>query len=34
MLPAAQPVVEKVKLVSKNTEKKIKETGGTVVLTA
>ncbi|PHT83302.1 putative 60S ribosomal protein L27a-1 [Capsicum annuum] len=32
-LPENQPVVVKVKLISKNTEKKIKENGGAVVLT-
>ncbi|KAL8550710.1 hypothetical protein ACS0TY_009205 [Phlomoides rotata] len=34
LLPAEKPVVVKAKLISKNAEKKIKETGGAVVLTA
>ncbi|KAG5602439.1 hypothetical protein H5410_033809 [Solanum commersonii] len=34
VLPTGQPVVVKAKLVSKNAEKKIKENGGAVVLTA
>ncbi|KAL5995114.1 60S ribosomal protein L27a-3 [Asimina triloba] len=34
MLPEGQPVVVKAKLVSKTAEKKIKEAGGAVVLTA
>ncbi|KAL7098421.1 hypothetical protein ACP275_09G017000 [Erythranthe tilingii] len=34
LLPAGQPVVVKAKLVSKTAEKKIKEAGGAVVLTA
>ncbi|KAK6123547.1 hypothetical protein DH2020_042695 [Rehmannia glutinosa] len=34
LLPADKPVVVKAKLVSKNAEKKIKEAGGAVVLTA
>nr|XP_027082364.1 60S ribosomal protein L27a-3-like [Coffea arabica] len=34
VLPENQPVVVKVKLVSKTAEKKIKEAGGAVVLTA
>ncbi|PIA51714.1 hypothetical protein AQUCO_01100529v1 [Aquilegia coerulea] len=34
MLPPSQPVVVKAKLVSKNAEKKIKEAGGAVLLTA
>ncbi|KAL2229595.1 UNVERIFIED_CONTAM: 60S ribosomal protein L27a-2 [Sesamum indicum] len=33
-LPADHPVVVKAKLVSKNAEKNIKETGGAVMLTA
>lgn len=34
LLPESQPVVVKAKLVSKIAEKKIKEAGGAVVLTA
>ena len=34
LLPEGKPVVLKAKLVSKNAEKKIKEAGGAVVLTA
>ncbi|GFP94134.1 putative 60S ribosomal protein l27a-1 [Phtheirospermum japonicum] len=34
LLPADKPVVVKAKLVSKNAEKKIKEAGGAVILTA
>lgn len=34
MLPEGKPVVVKAKLVSKTAEKKIKEAGGAVVLTA
>ncbi|KAL8515237.1 hypothetical protein ACS0TY_014086 [Phlomoides rotata] len=34
LLPADKPVVVKAKLISKNAEKKIKEAGGGVVLTA
>ncbi|CAA6659546.1 unnamed protein product [Spirodela intermedia] len=33
-LPPSQPIVVKAKLISKNAEKKIKEAGGAVVLTA
>ncbi|XP_078444807.1 large ribosomal subunit protein uL15x [Wolffia australiana] len=33
-LPVSQPIVVKAKLISKNAEKKIKEAGGAVVLTA
>ncbi|KAL7099217.1 hypothetical protein ACP275_09G069300 [Erythranthe tilingii] len=34
LLPAGQPVVVKAKLISKTAEKKIKEAGGAVLLTA
>ncbi|CAI0560223.1 unnamed protein product [Linum tenue] len=34
VLPENQPIVVKAKLVSKNAEKKIKEAGGAVLLTA
>ena len=34
VLPPSKPVVVKAKIVSKNAEKKIKEAGGAVVLTA
>ena len=34
VLPSSQPLVVKAKLISKTAEKKIKEAGGAVVLTA